>query len=143
MLLLMKRMLVKHNYYLIFEDLKDIPKKQREANKRGIDIFSIDYPPRSVTYEVAIDRVDALLNPSELDDLLKENLKKLNSLRNQLEHYAIDVDRNEIVQVLEAIQQPILNLFEQHLGSLAQLHTLQVKQAMKVVDAAFNETNAC
>jgi len=131
------------HYYLIFEDLKDIPKKQREANKRGIDIFSIDYPPRSVTYEVAIDRVDALLNPSELDDLLKENLKKLNSLRNQLEHYAIDVDRNEIVQVLEAIQQPILNLFEQHLGSLAQLHTLQVKQAMKVVDAAFNETNAC
>src|SRR5205085_296841 len=34
---------------------------------------------------------------------------------------------------------PILNLFEKHLGSLKQLHTSQVKQAMKAVSTAFDE----
>src|SRR5436190_6878664 len=93
--LLTKQMLVNHSPYLIFEDLRDIPKKQKEANKQGIGIFYLDKPPRSVTYEVAIDRVEAFLNPPELDDNLKENLDKLNRLRNQLEHYEIDADRDE------------------------------------------------
>src|SRR5690242_12115936 len=51
--LLMKEMLVRHSPYLIFDELKDIPRKQIEANKKGIGIFFIDKPPRSVTYEIA------------------------------------------------------------------------------------------
>src|SRR5258708_33347859 len=51
--LLMKEMLARHSPYLIFEELKDIPKKQKEANKLGVSIFFIDKPPRSVTYDVA------------------------------------------------------------------------------------------
>src|SRR6266481_1213644 len=42
--LLMKEMLVKHSPYLIFEELKDIPKKQKEANAKGVGIFSLDNP---------------------------------------------------------------------------------------------------
>lgn len=138
--LLMKEMLASHSPYLIFEELRDLPKKQTEANRLGIGIFFIDKPPRSVTYEVAIDRVEAFLNPPELDETLKQNLDRLNRLRNQLEHYAIDADKDEVVQVLEAIQEPILNLFEKHLGKLKRLHTPKVKQAMEAVDAAFNES---
>src|SRR5260370_17722797 len=95
--LLMKEMLVQHSPYLIFEELKDIPKKQKEANKKGIGIFFIDNPPKSVTYEAAISRVEAFINPPELDDNLKQNLEKLNRQRNQLKHYAIDGDKQKVV----------------------------------------------
>jgi hypothetical protein len=81
--LLMKEMLVSHSPYLIFEELKDIPRTQMEANKQGMGIFFIEKPPRSVTYEVAIDRVEAFLNPIELDENLKQNLNRLNRLRNR------------------------------------------------------------
>ena len=64
----MKEMLAQHSPYLIFEELRDIPKKQKEANKHGIGIFFIDKPPRSVTYEVAIERVAAFLSPLEITD---------------------------------------------------------------------------
>jgi hypothetical protein len=129
--LLMKEMLVSHSPYLIFEELKDIPRKQMEANKQGTGIFFIEKPPRSVTYEVAIDRVEAFLEPIELDESLKQNLTRLNRLRNQLEYYAIKADREEIVQILEAIHKPILRLFENHLGPLTQLQTPQLKQTWK------------
>jgi len=132
--LLTKQMLVNHSPYLIFEDLRDIPKKQKEANKQSIGIFFLDKPPRSVTYEVAIDRVEAFLNPPELDDNLKENLDKLNRLRNQLEHYEIDADRDEVVRILEAIHKPALNLFEKYLGTLTQLQTPQIYQTWKRID---------
>src|SRR5436190_18867553 len=82
--LLMKEMLVQHNQYLIFEDLKDLPRKQKEANEKGIGIFLIKNPPKSVTYDVAIKRVEAFINPPQLDENLMDNLESLNRLRNQL-----------------------------------------------------------
>jgi hypothetical protein len=126
--LLMKEMLVRHSLYLIFEDLKELPKKQKEANKKGVSIFNIDSPPKSVAYEVAISRVDAFLNYPELDDNLRQNLERLNRFRNQLEHYAIEVDREEVVRLLEAIHKPILVLFEKYMGPMTQLQTPQIKQ---------------
>lgn len=137
--LLMKEMLVSHSPYLIFEELKDVPRKQMEANKQGIGIFFIEKPPRTVTYEVAIDRVESFLNPIELDENLKQNLDRLNRLRNQLEHYAIKADREEVVQILEAIHEPILRLFENHLGTLTQLQTPQLKQTWKNISANSRE----
>ena len=131
--LLMKEMLVQHSPYLIFEELKDIPKKQKEANKNGIGIFYIDNPPKSVTYEVAIKRVEAFINPPELDDKLIQHLEMLNRLRNQLEHYAINADREEVMQMLEAVHKPILQLFEKHLGTLTQLNTPQINQTWKTI----------
>lgn len=137
--LLMKEMLVRNNEFLIFEDLKDIPKKQKQARTKGIGIFFIDTPPKSVSYEEAYKRVDAFINPPELDASLLEWLHKLNLLRNQLEHYAIDGDKDEIVEILEAIHKPILNLFENHLGPLTQLQTPQVKQAWKSINNSHEE----
>jgi len=135
--LLMKEMLVQHSEYLIYEELKDIHVKQKEARIKGIGIFYIDYPPKSVTYEVAIKRVDAFINPPELDDSLLQNLTRLNRLRNQLEHYAIDADKEEVVRILEAIHKPILNLFENHLGPLTQLQTPQINQTWQNINHSF------
>jgi hypothetical protein len=46
------------------------------------------------SYEVAIERVEAFLNPQELSKTLRDQLDELNRVRNQLEHYAIDADRS-------------------------------------------------
>jgi len=137
--LLMKEMLVQHSPYLIFEELRDIPKKQKEANQKGIGIFFIDKPPRSVTYEVAIDRVTAFLNPPELADDLEQNLESLNRLRNQLEHYAINADMQEVVQLLQAIHKPILGFFEKYLGPLTTLKTPQVERTWDTIRQRANE----
>src|SRR5258708_25204388 len=69
--LLMKEMLVRHSPYLIFEELKDVPNKQKEADRKGVGIFFIDRPPKSVTYEVAISRVEAFINPTVFNDSLR------------------------------------------------------------------------
>jgi hypothetical protein len=137
--LLMKEMLVAHSPYLIFEELKDLPKKQKEANKKGVSIFNIDSPPKSVTYEVAISRVDAFLNYPEFDDNLRQNLERLNRFRNQLEHYAIEADREEVVKLLEAIHKPILVLFDKHIGPMTQLQTDQIKQTWDNINNAAKE----
>lgn len=131
--LLMKEMLVRENEYLIFVDLKDVKTKQKEARKKGLGIFFIEYPPKSVTYEEAYERVEAFINPPELNETLLKYLGKLNRLRNQLEHYAIDADKEEVVQLLEAIHKPILNLFEKHLGPLTQLQTPQIIEAWQSI----------
>jgi hypothetical protein len=132
--LLMKEMLVRKSPYLIFEDLKDISKKQKEANDKKLPIFFIEHPPKSVTYTEAINRVEAFINPPELDKSLKDDLDWLNKQRNQLEHYAIDADREEIVRILELIHKPILKLFENHLEILTQIQTPEVNQTWKSIN---------
>ncbi len=126
--LLMKEILVCHSPYLIFEELKDLPRKQKLADKQGISIFSIDKPPRTVTYEVACERVEAFIKSAELNDKLLGNLEELNRLRNKLEHHEIEADRQEVEELLLAIHDPLLRLFEAHIGKLNQLQTSQAKQ---------------
>ncbi len=41
--LLMKEVLIRHSPYLIFEDLKDVPSKQKDADKQGVGIFFCNY----------------------------------------------------------------------------------------------------
>ncbi len=126
--LLMKEILVSHSPYLIFEELKDLPRKQKLADKQGISIFSIDRPPRTVSYEVACERVEAFIRPAELNDKLLGNLDELNRLRNKLEHHEIEADRQEVEELLLAIHDPLLRLFEAHIGRLSQLRTPQAKK---------------
>lgn len=127
--LLMKEVLVHHSPYLIFEDLRDIPNKQKEADKQGIGIFFLPKPPRTASYEVVLERVEAFIKPVGLDQRLLDDLKHLNRLRNQLEHYAIEADKNEVVQLLVAVHEPLERLFEAEIGPLDQLRTPEIEQA--------------
>ena len=76
--LLMKEVLIRHSQFLIFEDLKDASRKQKQANARGVGIFLLDKPPRTVTYDEAIARVAAFIGPDDLTDDLLDKLMKLN-----------------------------------------------------------------
>ena len=135
--LLMKEVLVKHSPFLIFEDLRDASKKQKRADDLGVGIFFLEKPPRTVTFEEAINRVNAFIRPSELTDNLQTSLADLNRLRNQLEHYAIEADKEDITQLLADIRDPLLELFETQIGGIKRLQTPKVIQAWdKVQDSA-------
>jgi hypothetical protein len=125
--LLMKEILARHSPFLIFEELKDLPRKQKLADQKGISIFSIDNPPRTVSYEVAIERVEAFIKPAELDKPLLDNLTALTKLRNKLEHHEIEADRREVIDLLIAVHDPALRLFETQLGRLEQFHSPRAK----------------
>lgn len=137
--LLMKEFLVRHSPYLIFEDLRDIPKKQKRADELQVGIFFLDPPPKTVTYDVAISRVDAFIKPLELNDELLKNLEELNRLRNQLEHYAIEVDTDKVTRIFATIHNPLLKLFETHIGPLKQLETPSINQTWSTIQDVYQE----
>lgn len=110
--LMMKQILVQHSMYLIFEDLNYASKRQKEADGKGVSIFLLDKPPRTVTYDESINRVEAFVKPRMLTSSLSESLKRLNVLRNQVEHYEITADRDSVVKVLAEIRGPLLDLLE-------------------------------
>jgi hypothetical protein len=116
--LLMKQILIKSNAFLIFEDLRDAARKQKQADKLGVNIFMLNPPPKTVTFEEAINRVEAFIKPSKFGTNLRDDLVLLNQLRNQLEHYAIEVDKEDVVQLLSALHNPLLDLFDDEIGNI-------------------------
>ena len=116
--LLMKEILINKNEFLIFEDLKSATKKQLIANQEKTGIFMIRgaNPPKTVSYEEAIKRVRAFLDPDELNETLVDNLLKLNSFRNKVEHHEVNIDKQEIITLIEKILIPIKSFFENKLA---------------------------
>ena len=132
--LLMKEVLVAHSPFLIFEDLKDAATKQKQANDSGVGIFFLDKPPKTVTYEEAIKRVSAFIQPPELTDKLQNDLQELNRFRNQLEHYAIETDKELVTQLLASLHEPLLNLFEKRIGNVRKIQPESVNRVWKDVE---------
>jgi hypothetical protein len=95
---------VKQNEFLIFEDLKGVAKKKKEADRQSIGIFDLEQPPKTITCEEAVERVQAFAPRTNVDAGLVQNLRKLNRLRNQLEHYAIAADEEEVTKILSPLK---------------------------------------
>jgi hypothetical protein len=128
--LLMKQILVNHSEYLVFEDLSETTvKKQKQAKKEKIGVFSLLKPPRSVTYSNAIRRVEAFIAPPELDVSLIDRLDELNNLRNQIEHYAVDIDKQDVTELLGKIHEPLLALLDSQLGGIRKAQPVPVIKA--------------
>jgi hypothetical protein len=127
--LLLKEILVQHSEFLIFENLKKVTRKQKHADQQGVGIFYIDHPPRTVSFIGALDRVDAFVTPDNLDGELISLLKELNRYRNQLEHYAIDANIDDVSKLIAQLQKPLLSLLESELGINTELRSIETKRA--------------
>lgn len=112
--LLLKEILVRKSEFLIFSDLKLATKKQLQADREGKGIFYLDKPPHTVTYSEAIDRVCAFIE--KLDVEFQKSLNELNNFRNQIEHYQIDVTKEEIEKIIEEVLPPLEKLLEEKLS---------------------------
>ena len=126
--LLFKEMLVQHNQFLIFENLRDVAKKQKDADQMGLGIFFIENPPRTVSFMEAVSRVEAFLQPHLLDKDLLRLLEDLNHMRNQLEHYTIDANIEEIDRLIAEIRDPLLALFNSSFGATPELEDDSVEE---------------
>lgn len=127
--LLMKEILAKNSQFLIFEDLRDATRKQKRADELEVGIFFLENPPRTVTFAEAVRRVDAFMQPEHLNHALIADLDRLNSHRNQLEHYAIEADVDEIGRLLASVREPLLGLFDSQLGGIRQKETKGARRA--------------
>ena len=127
--LLMKEILRSHSPFLIFEDLRDAATKQKQADATGVGIFYLDKSPKTVSYEEAIKRVSAFIKPQELTLELQTDLTTLNKYRNQIEHYAVDADTEDLVKLLVALREPLLELFEKHVGNIRNQQSVSVEKA--------------
>lgn len=132
--LLMKEILVSRSEYLIFEDLQDVTRKQKKADSLRTGIFLLDKPPRTVTYLDAVARVEAFVKPPELNQKLIADLEKLNRVRNQLEHYGIEVDLDDVTKLLASLHEPLLDLFEAQIGGVKDTEPARVKKAWRAVE---------
>ncbi len=133
--LLLKQVLVNQSEYLIFEDLDEASKKQKDANRQGIGIFFLANPPKTVGYLEAINRVEAFVKPSGLEPNLRTNLEKLNNLRNQLEHYSITADKEEVEKLLSSIRVPLQRLFNSKIGETRQLTTPKNRRTLNHLES--------
>lgn len=141
--LLMKQILVNHSEYLVFEDLSESTvKKQKQANEEGCGVFFIQKPPRSVTYSNAIRRVEAFIAPPELEESLVSRLDRLNNLRNQIEHYAIDIDKQDVTTLLGKIHEPLLSLLDAQLGGIRETQSVPVIKAWKSIHSVMERAIA-
>lgn len=94
-----------------------------------LGIFFLGRPPKTVTYDEAIKRVSAFIKPPELTDNLQADLNSLNQFRNQLEHYAIEANKEDVIQLLAELCEPLLELFENQLGQVKKQQPTKVTQA--------------
>ena len=113
--LLLKQMLAQSNELFIFSDINKVLQQQAIANQRNISIFRLDDSPHTLSYSEAIDRVIKILQIPEFDDELQKLLKKLDRWRNMLEHYAIDEDRYDILNIINQLRSPLLQVFEKEI----------------------------
>lgn len=124
--LLMKEVLIRKNELLIFSNVQDAARKKKTAREKQTDIFSLKNFPKTVSFRDAIDRVNALFEPDGFDKDIFDNLLDLNKYRNQLQHFAIEVDIDVILKLLNNLITPIIIFFKDNLSDLkTQLSTLK------------------
>jgi len=134
--LLMKQVLIENaGEYLIYSDISDdTVKKVISAKKQGISVFDLLKPPHTSTYLEVIGRVRAFVNNPELEESLDTRLRELNKTRNNLEHYAIDVDVDKVENLISNIKNPLIKFLEDGLSNFKKEDAKKVKRNWQNID---------
>jgi hypothetical protein len=128
--LLLKQILVeKAGEYLIYADIsEETIRKVIKAKKQNISVFDLPKPPHTATYLEVLGRVRAFVNDPELTERLETWLKELNSIRNNIEHYAINEEIQKTEELLVKIRKPLLNFFKKSIQEFDQAEGKQVSK---------------
>ncbi len=113
--LLMKQILIEENELLIFDNLTKYHNQYKNAKEQNIDVFSLQKPPYTISFDEAVSRVKSFKSPRKLDEQLVDKLKELNQLRNRIEHYEIEMDKDIVETLIAYIINPLLDLFRTHI----------------------------
>lgn len=107
--LLLKQVLINHSgEYLIFNNInKDTVKKIIEAKKKNVSVFNVSKPVHTASYLEIIQRIKAFVNNLELEESLETRLIDLNTIRNNIEHYGIETEKQKVESLLLNLHKPI------------------------------------
>jgi hypothetical protein len=112
--LILKQILINHGgEYLIFDNIgNDTIKKIIDAKNKGVSVFNLEKPIHTITYLDAIQRVKAFIDTVDLSkDALDTNLIELNKIRNNIEHYGIEAEKEKVDHLIFKIRNPISKFF--------------------------------
>ncbi len=139
--LLMKQVLVEQaGEYLIYADIsEETTKKVINAKKQNISVFNLPKPPHTATYLEVIGRVRAFVNNPELGENLETRLKELNSIRNNLEHYAIDEEIHKTEELVVKIRKPLLDFFQKGIKEFKHEEAKQIDKTWTGVSKTITE----
>ncbi|MFN8578197.1 MAG: hypothetical protein U0354_15270 [Candidatus Sericytochromatia bacterium] len=139
--LLMKQVLVeKAGEYLIYSDISDdTVKKVINAKKQSISVFSLPKPPHTATYLEVIGRIRAFVDKPNMEESLETRLKDLNNTRNNIEHYAIDDEKEKIENLIRGIKTPLIKFLELGINGFKKDNSPNVKNKWEDVNQTISE----
>ena len=85
-------------------------------------VFNLINPPHTATYLEVINRSIAFTDNELLTEQLQTRLVELNTIRNNLEHYAIDSKLEKIENLILKLKDPILSLFKSTISDFKSKH---------------------
>ena len=137
----MKQVLVeKAGEYLVYADIsEETVRKVINAKNQNISVFDLPKPPHTATYLEVLSRVRAFVNNPELTERLETWLKELNSIRNNIEHYAIDEESQKTEDLLVKIRKPLLAFFKKSIQDFGHEEGKQVSKRWEGVSHAITE----
>jgi len=119
--ILFKLILKQSSPALMFSDIKAYQKAKEEMRKKGVaNVFEINATLHTVTLEEALKRVE-LLCDIDIPDSLKGAIFYINKIRNQLMHYEVELDDeqlNELVQKIKFCYEESVEFLGIHIDNL-------------------------
>lgn len=117
--LVLKRLLVQTNEFLVFDDinkaverLRILRKTKGMENAGVLELFDRDEKAMSVGFRVLVERVSVTLPIPELAEgaQLRANIDDLTRYRNKVVHFSVELDIVVVSNLLENILEPLLQM---------------------------------
>jgi hypothetical protein len=120
--ILLKLILKNHSPSLMFENIHTYLKAKEKLKNtpNAKNVFEIDKNLRTVTLLEALKRVEFLCD-IEIPENFRASILYINDIRNQIMHYAIELDddeREKLVNRLKYCYEEAVNFFETHIKDL-------------------------
>ena len=116
--ILLKVILSKRSFALIFDNIKDYQKAKIELTKTGKkDVFEVNQNLKTVSLTEALIRVEYLCD-IEIENDMKNAVLALNSVRNKIMHFSVEIEEDEVMELtkkLEFCYNVANNFFEKHI----------------------------
>ncbi|MFD4491669.1 hypothetical protein [Lysinibacillus fusiformis] len=116
--ILLKVILAKRSFALMFDNVKDYQKAKIELSKTDKkDVFEVNPNLKTVSLTEALLRVEYLCD-IEIDINMKSAVLALNSVRNKIMHFSVEIEEDEVLELtkkLEFCYNAVNNFFEKHI----------------------------
>lgn len=106
--ILLKVILAKRSFALMFDNVKDYQKAKIELSKTDKkDVFEVNPNLKTVSLTEALLRVEYLCD-IEIDINMKSAVLALNSVRNKIMHFSVEIEEDEVLELTKKLEFDIM-----------------------------------